>query len=674
MEPIVILKVDLNKRSVEREELPDGIREKYIGGVGLATHLLFESGAYAAEPLSAENTFVLTVGPLAGTMFGGTSRLEIAFRSPLTGGLGSASAGGFFGPELKNAGLDGIVITGASESPVYLHIENDTAEIRDAAHLWGKDTYAVEETLREETGNKNLRVACIGQAGENLVKFAAFMGGRHNFAARGGPGAVLGAKKFKAIAVKSDGKREVADPARYQALRKKIKEKQQTDVTIKAYSAYGTDSTMQLGMLITDVPTKNWRVADWTEGSDKLNGVTMEQTILSGRKSCHACFVGCKRVVTVKEGKYKTEKDVGPEYETAASMGTLLLNDDLAVVTAANRLCNMYGLDTISAGSTIAFAMEAFDNGIITEKDTDGLALKWGDADAILKLIEKIAMRDGIGDTLAEGTKRAAEKLGKGAEEFAIQSKGMELPMHDPRAYHGLGLAYAVSNRGACHIKHLNIVLEMGVYKYPEFGLSKPYPPLKKENKAEMTARSEELGFIISSLALCCFTAWPLSPANLAEMLDAVEGLKLTPESLQKTGERIWHLQRAFNVLCGLTAEDDTLPRRVLEPHPEGEISGLDNVVYGITKQQLPSNPRVRRALMRVYDRILPNQAKMIKNMGKIMFFKKLRAKDAAAKGSPDLDFMKRQYYELRELDSRGVPSKKKLEELGLEKAAEKVQ
>ncbi|MFH1537640.1 MAG: aldehyde ferredoxin oxidoreductase C-terminal domain-containing protein, partial [bacterium] len=200
-----------------------------------------------------------------------------------------------------------------------------------------------------------------------------------------------------------------------------------------------------------------------------------------------------------------------------------------------------------------------------------------------------------------------------------------------------------------------------------------PYPPLKKENKAEMTARSEELGFVISSLALCAFTAWPLSPSNFAEMLDAVEGLKLTPDSLRQIGERIWYLQRSFNVLCGLTAEDDTLPRRVLEPHPEGRISGLDNVVYGITKQQLPSNPSVRKIMLRLYDRILPNQAKLIKNMGRLMFFKKLRAKDAAAKGSPDLDFMKREYYALRELDERGAPSKTKLEELGLSKAAKKV-
>ncbi|MEW5946391.1 MAG: aldehyde ferredoxin oxidoreductase family protein [bacterium] len=665
------LKADLTTGKTSDEPIAPAVLEDFIGGVGLATALLFESGAYGAEPLSPENTFVLAVGPLTGSMFPGNSRLEIAFRSPLTGGFGSASAGGFFGPELKKTGYEAIVITGRSASPVYLFVGDGGAEILDAASLWGMDTYATEEEIRRRHNDKNVRVACIGPAGENLVRFACLMAGRHNYAARGGPGAVLGVKNLKAIAVRGSKKFEPADKGKYSETVAKIKKKLDSDLTAQTYSAYGTDSTMELGMMVSDVPTRNWRVATWFEGAEKLNGITMAKTILSGRKSCFACPVGCKRVVTVKDGAYRTENAVGPEYETAASFGTLLLNDDLAAVCEANRLCNTLGMDTISAGSTIAFTIEAFEKGLITAKDAGGVRPAWGDAAAILALIGKIARREGIGDKMAEGTRRMSEMIGGGSAEFAVQSKGMELPMHDPRAYHSLALAYATSPRGACHIKHMNIVIEMGVYFYPELGIKRHYHPLSREKKAEMTARSEELGFLVSSLALCMFTAWCLSVNDISDMLESTTGVRMDVETLRRVGERTLFLQRAFNTLCGFTDRDDSIPLRAVSPHPEGAVSGLDNIIFNLTKTPMPRNPGVRRVMLRLMDRIAPLQGRLIKGMGKLLPFRRLNRKQMEAKENPDFEFMKREYYRVRSLDSRGVPAREKLLDLGLENAVE---
>ncbi|HOC91392.1 MAG TPA: aldehyde ferredoxin oxidoreductase family protein [bacterium] len=667
-----LLYVNLTDGKLEDRELSEADAKKYMGGSALAARILFDMKAYAADPLGADNTIVFMTGPLTGTLMPGSGRFEVAARSPLTGGFGVSSAGGFFGAELKRAGYDGVVITGAAESPVYLWIKDGVAELLPADGLWGKTGTETMKAISEERGEKNCRTACIGPAGENLVRYACVIAGSHNFAGRTGLGAVMGAKKLKAVSVKGKAQVELAEKQEFMDVREKILKTLAEDVTAKSYSAYGTAGTMQLGMLVSDVPTKNWRVADWEEGSDKLNGISVAETILSGTKSCYACPIGCKRVVTIPDGPYARENAVGPEYETVASMGTMQLVDDIEAVTAANELCNELGMDTISAGSSIAFLRECFEAGLIGEEETGGRELKWGAAEQTLELLELAARREGPGSLLAEGVKRMSEKIGKGSEEFAVHSKGMEAPMHDPRAYHGLALAYSTSPRGACHITHADLVAEMGVYTYPEFGVTGGYDTISSKGKAEMVAGSENLGMVAGSAVMCMFVIWPLSmKREVLPALNAATGFGWSMADLVAIGERGWHLQRAFCNMAGMTAADDKVSPRALKPHLEGSPTGLDKVVATMTSFSPPSLPFVKTVANAAVGRIIPVQKNVVKGLGRLLFTKKLSAAEMKKKESPDLEYMLREYYTVRELDREGRARPRKLAELQLADVAE---
>ncbi|HOX28725.1 MAG TPA: aldehyde ferredoxin oxidoreductase family protein, partial [bacterium] len=613
-----------------------------------------------------DNTIVVLTGPLTGTMMPGSGRFEIASRSPLTTGFGLASAGGNFGPEVKFAGYDGIIITGESPTPVYLKISDNNAEICDASELWGLTTSETRKKLAN-FHDKRSKSICIGPAGENLVLYACVAASDHNYAGRTGIGAVMGSKKLKAVSVRGTSKPEIADPDAFKAVREKCLKAIKEDPTCNSYTAYGTDGSMQLGMLVSDVPTKNWSVAYWEEGADRLNGITMADTILSGKKACYACPIACKRVVTIPDGPYKMENAAGPEYETAAAMGTLQMIDDLEAVCAANIACNDLGMDSISAGNSIAFLRECYDKKIIGDSETGGIALTWGDPGQVIQLLNMTSSREGIGNLLAEGVKRMSEKIGKGSEKFAVHSKGLEAPMHDPRAYHGLALAYATSPRGACHIKHLDMVVEMGLYSYPEFGLDGSYQPLSKKGKAEMIAACENAGIVAESAVMCMFVTWPLSYKNhILPALNAVTGMDWTIDELTAIGERGWFVQRSFANLCGLDSKHDILPERVLNPHPEGEPSGLDKIVHQMTSFRPPSLPMIKNVSVGMINRIFPVQKAVVQNLGKVMFMRKLKKEEVLKKGTPDLQYMMREYYTVRELDKNGYPRPKKLKEMQL--------
>ncbi|MDO9351476.1 MAG: aldehyde ferredoxin oxidoreductase C-terminal domain-containing protein, partial [Deltaproteobacteria bacterium] len=441
-------------------------------------------------------------------------------KSPLTCIWGESACGGNFGAELKMAGWDGVIFKGVSEKPRYLLIEDSQCKLLDASDLWGKDIYQVTDILKtRHKDGKRVKVFAIGRAGENLVKFAGIGNDKGHFAGRTGMGALMGSKKLKAIVVRGSGACEPALVDEYNALKRTLIAKVNDAVPAQALRQLGTDAGMDLGMMTNDVPIKNWASPQDFDLSSNLGGPALTEKYLTKVHACYACPVACKRVVKVADGPYRTEEGPGPEYETCCTFGTMIMNKDLAGVIKANELCNKAGMDTISGGAAIAFAYECYEKGIISRRDTDGLELTWGNIDPALKLIEMITERKGIGGILAEGTREAARILGKGTQEFTVEVKGLEAPMHDPRGWHGMGLGYAVSTRGACHLQHMTLYIEQGMSAYPETGLKTSYKGPKSEGKAEMYLISENLGVPCNSACLCLFVLGCLSATDFAEML-----------------------------------------------------------------------------------------------------------------------------------------------------------
>ncbi len=632
-----ILEVDLTSKIFRELIIKEELYRKYLGGTGLAAKILFDNYDFKRESLSpiktlssknkssdekilsssnslsSEDLLIFMTGPLTATRLPGcATRFSVCSISPLTGIWGEASCGGRFGIQLKKAGFDGIVIKGVSDSPVFIKIVDGNVEIKDASRLWNKDTYEVYDILRKEEGVATS--LSIGIAGENKVLFANIANEPGNYAGRCGLGAVMGSKNLKAIGVKGTKSIEFADSKKIDKLRKNIIEKQRENIIVQTLKEFGTDGGLPVLMMLGDVPIKNWNLGVWDEGSEELSGMNMSETILINKKACFGCSISCKRAVKVNEGKYKIEKGPGPEYETCASFGTLCYIDDLKAVTKINELCNRYGMDTISCGGTIAFAIECAEAGIL--KNTNGLKLSFGDADAILKLVEMIAKRDkGIGNLLADGSKKASKKIGKESEKFLVEVKGLEVPMHDPRAFHGLGLEYAISNRGACHVNSYQMFVELGQAFYPEIGLEGPYEGMESMGKARIVAITQNLGSIFNSTNICSLLGISFSATDILNSLSYSTGFNYTLEDMMKIGERIWYLKRGINNLLGIKRQDDRLPEKILIPTTEG----------------------------------------------------------AAAGSVPDIELMLNEFYKIRNFDKEGRPKREKLEELGLGSLADKL-
>jgi len=488
----------------------------------------------------------------------------VCAKSPLTGVWGEAHASGFWGPELKAAGLDGIVLEGKADRPVYLWIKDGKVEIKNARHLWGKDTFETEDEIREELGDKNIRVACIGPAGEKLSRIAAIINDHGRAAARCGIGAVMGSKNLKAIAVKGTMEVKVAKLEELRQLAGELVKLARESTAGKYLKEFGTAGGMDPFHEFGDVPVKNWKQGFWEEGCHKVSGQVIAETILKGRSACKRCPIGCGRLIEIKEGPYKGLKGKGPEYETAAAFGPLCLNDDLPAVAKANDLCNRYGLDTISTGAVIAFAFECYEEGLITKKETDGIELNWGNADSIVKMVEKIGRREGLGNLLAEGCKRAAEKIGKGADKFSFHIKGLELPMHDPRAFSSWAVAYGTSNRGACHIQAPTFWVERGL-TFPAIGLDDPGDRFASEGKGRLTRIFQDFCEVVESAGICKFALYgDFSSHHVLSLLRCATGWDLELDEMMKMGERSFNLKRLINVKCGISKKDDILPERIL--------------------------------------------------------------------------------------------------------------
>lgn len=581
-----ILRVDLSSVKISIDPLNEIDAQKYIGGRGLASKILFEELSPKIDPLGCENKLVFATGPLAATGFPLNSRWIVAAKSPLTGIWGEATCGGSFAVHLRKAGYDALIVEGVADSPVYIKIFDGDVEIRSASKLWTKMTLETEIAIAHELELKerkedNPSVVCIGPAGEKLVKIAAVMHTAHRAAGRTGLGAVMGSKKLKAITVHGTKNIPVANLEKLRELTKNVVAECKNNRTLVWFSNYGqagyVDSLQESGML----PTKNFQKGTF-ERYEAISGKTMTETILKRKGTCSQCPIACKREIEVTEGQHAPldPNYGGPEYESIAALGSLLLVSDLKAIAKENYLCNAYGLDTISTGVIIAWLMECYDRELISKKELDGIEATWGNIDAAMKLIEKIATRNGIGDLLAEGIRNSAQKIGKGSRRYAMEVKGLEIPMHEPRAKKGLGLSYATSIRGGCHmqafhdpdVERNNVAPEIGIVKSLDRHDT-------SRDKVEMIRRSQDWVAVTNSLLLCTSPGWfgfnYTRPAFLAEALNAVTGLNRTVDDLMIVGERANNLCRCFNAREGMTRKDDYLPARFTEePLPDGPSKG----------------------------------------------------------------------------------------------------
>jgi aldehyde:ferredoxin oxidoreductase len=542
----------------------------------VAARILYDETGPETDPLSADNRLIAMTGPYAGTGVPTSGRHHLVARSPLTGIFGEANVGGSWAVHIKKAGFDGVIIQGKADRPVYLWIHDGQAEIRDAGPVWGKDSYDSAAWIKGETA-RDATVAVIGQAGERMAGIASIphIGTVVRAAARTGLGAVMGSKNLKAMAVYGRGEFPIAHPEALKASIKKLLPhiKGGTENFGKYGTAGGIDNYEKIG----NFPVRNWRQARWP-GAAKISGVTMHDTILSGRKACMNCPIACGRHIKVAESPYGAMDCAGPEYESIGTLGGLCLVDDLIAVAKANDLCNRYGLDTISAGGIVAFAMEAYEKGIITRGDTDGVELTWGSGPALVAMIEKMGRGEGIGQLMAEGSKKMAESLGHNAVEFAIHVKGLEPSAHDPRKFFSQALSYATAARGACHNASWSHPYEMALWM-TELGILEPQDALQVEGKAAFTATLQDFMTVMDALVICRFSqvGKAVNVTDQLEWLNQITDRNIDTAELRTIGERIFNLKRLYNTRLGVSRKDDFLPYRflTLERSAEGLKTGL---------------------------------------------------------------------------------------------------
>jgi aldehyde:ferredoxin oxidoreductase len=567
-----ILRVNLTTGNITTEQVDPKIAKEFIGGRGWAIRYLYDEVDPIVDPLSPENKMIFATGPLTGTPAPTGNRYMVVTKSPLTGALANSNSGGNFPAEMKFTGYDMIIFEGKSPEPVYLWLKDDQAELRPADHLWGKTVPETTDLLLEETEPK-AKVACIGPAGEKLVKVAAIMNDKHRAAGRSGVGAVMGSKNLKAVVVKGSQKPEFAYPDEMKDLSMFITKEVGTDIKTKGSSlrTYGTAYVPQVTNELGILPTYNFKTGVF-EGVDTIDGPTLTDNYLVRAKPCWKCPISCGRDTRVEDGPYKGEGE-GPEYETIGALGSSCGVDDMEAILKANYLCNELGMDTISVGVTISCAMEMYENGILPEEHI-GQPLKFGDKDAMIAFVEKIAYRDGFGDKMAEGSFSLATEYGH--PEYSITAKKLEFPGYDPRGAQGMGLLYATSNIGASHMA--------GDIAYSEvFGVPEKLNPISIEDKPKLVKLFEDIFAVVDAAGLCVFLSvrymlnqdMGLLPRRLTQTMNYATGADYDEESLLEAGERIYNLERLFLLKAGFTAEDDTLPDRMLnEPLTAGPAKG----------------------------------------------------------------------------------------------------
>jgi aldehyde:ferredoxin oxidoreductase len=581
-----ILHVDLSAGKLTVEEPKEAFYRKYLGGSALGMYYVLKLVPRGADPLGIQNVLVLSLGVTTGAAVSGQSRVTATAKSPLTGAIGDAQAGGFWPAEAKSAGFDAFVITGKAVKPVYLWVQDGEAELRDASHLWGKVTGDVQAIIRDELADPKIEVLQCGPAGEKGVRFACLINMSNRANGRTGMGAVMGSKNLKAVAVRGHSRPPVADSA---ALAQLARWGAQNfpDSDVYSLGTYGTADVLASQHEDGGLPTRNWSSGVF-EGHGSITGEAMADTILKERDTCYACVVRCKRVVETEwQGRKVEPLYGGPEYETLATLGSYCGIDDLAAISYGNQLCNMYGLDTISCGATVAFAMDCFERGLITTQDTGGLSLRFGDASAMVQMVEQIGRREGFGDVLAEGSSRAAQRIGNGAEDLAVVVKGQELPAHMPEVKRSLALIYAVNPFGADHQSSEHDPSYEAECDYEDFqdrlatlDLLDPQPKFSLgPEKIRYMLYTEQLYSLLDSINVCQFVygpAWQLfGPSQLVEMARAVTGWDLSLWELMKVGERRLNMMRAFNAREGFGRDQDLIPPKVARPKEGGPSDGV---------------------------------------------------------------------------------------------------
>ena len=569
-----MLRVDLSKNITRIEELSEDIYRKFIGGDGLAGKIIYEEVEADVEPFDPENRVVFAVGPFQGTGMPGEAKFCISAKSPLTDTYGNAMGGANFGPNFKKAGYDVLVVQGRANTPVYLWIYDGDVEIRDASDLWGMDTYETVEAIKDDVSEKRASVATIGPAGERLVAMACVVIDGHSFAGRCGIGAVMGSKNLKAVVAYGTKTPPLADPVEVGRLSKELMRKLSN--LGKGLREYGTPDGLLLYHKHGDMPIKYWLGDVWEDGAKKLGQPAYNEALKPKPLPCLHCPVGCHRYIKIEEPEKYACEGPGPEYETLAMLGAVNLVDDVRAIAKANDCCNRLGIDTISAGAAIGFSIECYERGLITKQDTKGLQLKWGDGDLIIELVNQIGLREKFGAFLAEGTLKAAKKIGGDAEELVVHVRGLDFPAHDPRACWSLVPNYATCTRGACHMKGAPEDIECGVFTLPELGYPKPTKFFELEDKADLAAKLQDFATLMNSLVLCIFMpdGAGMTLIDILNCFNAITGLHWSVGQLLKAGERSFNLQRLINIRDGKGVEYDRIPKRMFEPAKQGFRKG----------------------------------------------------------------------------------------------------
>jgi len=613
-----ILRIDLSTGKVDTEPLKEKMAKQFIGGIGLGFRLLMDNSKPGTDPFDSGNPLIFITGPLSGTM-GPTAGngYAVVSKSPATGGIAESKAHGFFGPELKRAGFDAVIFTGKAEKLVYAWIDDDSVQLLDAQHLKGKSPYETDVAIREDLGDHYIRVSAIGEAGEKLARFASIINDEFRAIGRTGMGAVMGSKNLKAVAVRGTNDVNVADLEGFKEFIKMIHERMKGPATRK-YRTLGTPENVLVLNALAALPTRNFTQATF-EGAEKVSGEYLNERYVAKIIGCATCAMRCDHVAVVPEGPYKGSTS-RIEFECLWALGPSCGVDRLDAIIEAMRLCNHYGIDGISTGVTIGFAMDLYENGILTKKETDGLDLRFGNHEALIEMVKKIGARDGwLGDVLAEGTRRAAEKIGKGAEQYACHIKGLELPGYDIRGLKTAALGFSVSYRGACHLRS-------GAYSPDLKGKVNRF--VIEKGRGKIVKDGEDLYDVIDSLILCKFSRGTYYDGleDMAKYYTLATGIEMTPEELIKAGERINNLARLFNIREGVgTREFDVLPPKIMNvPIPDEGVAkgsvvskeefelGLDDyyAVRGWTREGIPTVEKLKELDLGKYAHIVKKGGK----------------------------------------------------------------
>lgn len=569
------LEINLTDRRISEKTIPEELAKKFLLGSGLAAKLLFNELKPGIDPLSPENPLIFMTGLLAGTTAPTGCKMSACSVSPATGIWNEATGGGHFPSELKFTGYDGIIFRGKADHPVYLWLTETACELRDASSLWGKDSFETDEILKTLT-DPSAKTATIGRGGETLSLIAGITldGSISRLCARGGIGAVMGSKNLKAIAVRGNKRPELSDR---NGLKDLLKDHIPTIREFgKGLSNFGTAGGAPAVESFGDLPIKHWQSGSWKEEIVKISGQSIHEKIWVKHYHCFGCPIGCGKLVEEKDSPYgEVSLTHGPEYETVGMLGSNCLNDDLSLLNKCNELCNRHSIDTISAGEMLAFAMECYEKGLITKEDTDGLEIRWGDPETMITLINQIGNREGFGGKyLADGVKRAAERIGKGSEKFAVHTKGLEYPAHDPRGHFSMAPSYATAVRGGCHLEGLTYFLDRGI-PCEDLGYTEPTDQFDPDGKAKICFDYQNFMSLFNPLGLCKFIFCArVGPRKISSWINSICGWETDMESLISTGERIFNIKRLINVRLGITRKDDVLPPRLLEAKPDGKAKG----------------------------------------------------------------------------------------------------